>query len=257
MIRIANHLNRAGLRVFRLDLRGSGAGMRLSRKTYHAGCSADVRAVMDDIGRRSPGSPLYLAGFSLGGNIVLKLAGETGDAPPANLCAVAAVGPPVDMVRCSELLRRRPFYDRYFARMLEMQVKRHQRIFPELPPLRFPRAMGMLDFDNIYTAPRNGFADAMDYYRRTSSLPLLRNIRVPAFILTARDDPFIGADPLEEMPPNPNLQVRIVAHGGHLGFLGWDGAGGIRWAERRLVDWIVERAAAKQLPPPSANGKAT
>jgi predicted alpha/beta-fold hydrolase len=241
MIRVADQLNYAGMRVLRLDLRGAGAGMRLSRKIYHGGTSADVRAVAEILYRNAPASPLYLAGFSLGGNVILKLAGEEAAQPLSNLHGVAAIAPPVDMVRCSELLFAQPFYDRYFARALQIQVQRHQRIFPDLPAVRFPKPLGMLAFDNLYTAPRNGFADAMDYYRRVSALPLLPMIRVPSFILSAKDDPFVTAAPLEHLPANKNLQIHILPHGGHLGFLGWDGAGGIRWAERQLANWIIQQ----------------
>ncbi len=114
-----------------------------------------------------------------------------------------------------------------------------QKHFPDLPPLDFPKRMTMRLFDDLYTAPRCGFNDALDYYRRGSSLPLLERIQVPTFILTARDDPFIAVEPFERLEVPGHIRVRIVPHGGHVGFLGWDGAGGIRWAERRLVEWVL------------------
>ena len=93
-------------------------------------------------------------------------------------------------------------------------------------------------FDDLYTAPRSGFADAMDYYRRASTFAIIPRIRVPTLILTSRDDPFINVEPFERLSVPSHIEVRILKHGGHLGFLGWDGAGGIRWAERRIVDWL-------------------
>ncbi|MBI3410617.1 MAG: alpha/beta fold hydrolase [Planctomycetes bacterium] len=245
MVRIADRLNRAGLRVLRMNLRGAGAGVRLARKTYHAGCSSDVRAVVESLQKEAPNSPLFLAGFSLGGNIVLKLAGEESLNPLPSLKGVAAVAPPIDMIECSRLLSAQPFYDRYFARSLRIQVSRHQRMFPDLPAVRFPKVQSLRAFDDAYTAPRNGFADSLDYYRRTSALPLTPKIRVPAFILASRDDPFISAASFEGLPRNGTIKVVLQQHGGHLGFLGWDGAGGIRWAERRVAEWLIVQARTR------------
>src|SRR5262249_5576680 len=104
---------------------------------------------------------------------------------------------------------------------------------------RFPKPLTLRLFDELYTAPRSGFAGALDYYRRASSLPFIPRIGVPALIMTARDDPFVAVEPFETLTGLPNVAVRIVERGGHLGFVGWDGAGGIRWAERRVVEWVM------------------
>ena len=101
--------------------------------------------------------------------------------------------------------------------------------------------MTMRLFDELYTAPRNSFADALDYYHRASCAALIPNIQVPTLILTARDDPFIAVEPFERLKVPPHILIRIVPHGGHIGFLGWDGAGGIYWAERRMVEWALEK----------------
>jgi predicted alpha/beta-fold hydrolase len=223
-----------------MDLRGVGAGERLARRTYHGGCSEDVRAVADAIHQENPAAPLILAGMSLGGNIVLKLAGESASKPLAGLYAVAALAPPIDMIRCADMLAqpRNRLYEQYFVRHLKDQVRKNQRHFPDRLRPRFPRRLTMRLFDELFTAPNGGFAGALDYYRRASALPLVSQIQVPAFILTARDDPFIAAESFESLCAGPAAEVHIVQRGGHLGFLGWDGAGGIRWAERRLIEWI-------------------
>ena len=96
-------------------------------------------------------------------------------------------------------------------------------------------------YDDLYTAPRNGFVDSADYYRRCSSLPLIPNIQVPTLMVTARDDPFVAVAPFETLKAPSNVEVRIHSSGGHLGFLGWDGAGGIRWAERRVAEWLLRK----------------
>jgi len=230
-----------GLRMVRMDLRGAGRGAALARSSYNAACSADVRAALEEMHRWSPTSPLVAVGFSLGGNIVLKLAGEAATRPVPGLERVAALAPPIDLVACAAKLAvpRNRLYDQFFVRGLTAQVKRQERIFPDLPRVRFPRRMTLRVFDELFTAPRGGFADALDYYRKAGALPLLPRIAVPTFILTARDDPFIPADTFETLAPQPRVEVQVVPRGGHLGFIGPDGAGGIRWAERRLAAWIT------------------
>ena len=239
MQRLANQFMDHGMRVVRVDLRGAGAGVSLARRVYNAACAEDVRAVAERLYRQTPTSPLYLVGFSLGGNIVLNLAADAAERPLANLHAVAALSPPVDLVLCSAMLGTLPFYDHYYARNLRRQVRDHQAHFPALPVVHFPKRLTMRLFDEHYTAPRGGFADAMDYYRRASSLPNIPRIRVPTFILSARDDPFIAVPPLEQLAGHAKLHIQLVAKGGHLGFLGRDGVGGFRWGEKRVVDWIV------------------
>jgi predicted alpha/beta-fold hydrolase len=237
-------LLRGGVRVVRLELRAAGKGIAYARQTYHAGCSDDLRAAVAEVHRWSPASPIFLVGQSLGGNVALKLAGEAADDPVPGLAGVVAVGPPIDVARCAALLaeQRNRVYEQFFLRALMSHLQRHRRIFPDLPMPRFPRRMTLRLFDELYTAPFGGFADAADLYRRTSSLPLVRRITVPALILAARDDPFIAAESFEELRVPAHIEVRVAQRGGHLGFLGRDGAGGIRWAERTAADWVVRAA---------------
>lgn len=240
--RTARLLLRFGVRVARLDLRGCGRGLRLARRSYNAGCSADVRAVAAALHREEPASPLLLIGFSLGGNIVLKLAGEAAADPVPGLACVAAVAPPIDLERCSELIAepRNRFYERHFVRDLVVLARQRQRCFPDSPCVRFPRRLSLLTFDDLYTAPQGGFAGALDYYRRSSSLSLIPRITVPTLILTARDDPFVAAELFDALKAPAPVEVRVAPRGGHLGFLGWDGAGGVRWAERYVADWVMD-----------------
>jgi len=245
MLRLARRFLNHGCRVLRLDLRGVGAGVRLSRRTYHGGCSDDLRQVITDSNRRWPNSSVAVVGMSLGGNIALKLAGEAASNPIPALRAVAAVGPPIDLERCAALVARRPIYDRYFARNLVKQVRWHQRFFPDDSLPSFPRKPTMRQFDDLWTAPRWGFADAQDYYRRVSALPVLGQISTPVLIVAARDDPFIVVEPFENLPHGANLEVHVAEHGGHLGFLGRDGGGGFRWAEARVFKWVLGQLHGK------------
>jgi predicted alpha/beta-fold hydrolase len=240
--RVARRLVARRLRVVRMDLRGAGKGLPLARHGYHAGRSDDVRAALDEVHRWSPASPLLLLGISLGGALVLKAAGEAAGRPVPGLVRVAAMAPPIDLARCAALLAqpRNRIYERNFVRDLVALARRRQLYFRDLPPLRFPRRMTLRLFDDLYTAPRGGFADAGDYYRRASALTLIPRITVPTLILTARDDPFVAVEPFEELTPPAGVEVHVLPWGGHIGFLGWDGAGGIRWGERRIIDWLLQ-----------------
>ena len=242
MVRMAHRFVALGWCVVRMDLRAAGAGLRLARRLYNAGCAGDIHGVIGHLARTFPAAPLVLIGFSLGANIVLKYGGEFAGQQPATLRAIATMAPPIDLVRCSELLARYPFYDRFYVGHLTRQVAAHQRYFPGLPTPAFPRGMTLRQFDDVYTAPRWGYVDALDYYMHASSAPWIAKIRVPTLILTARDDPFVAVAPFEALPSVDGVEVHISEQGGHLGFLGADGVGGIRWAEAKLVQWLTRQS---------------
>jgi predicted alpha/beta-fold hydrolase len=247
VLRVAALLLREGVRVVRMDLRGAGKGLPLARRGYTAADSEDVRAALAAMHHRSHESPLGLVGLSLGGNLSLKLAGEAADRPVPNLERIASVSAPIDVARCASLLAlpRNWLYHNLFIRGLLAAARLRQQYFPDLPPLRFPRRMTTRLFDELYTAPRNGYRDALDYYHRASSFPHIARITTPTLILTARDDPFVAVEPYEELEPPENVVVRILPNGGHLGFVGPDGSGGYRWAETRMVEWMVNGRSLK------------
>jgi predicted alpha/beta-fold hydrolase len=242
--RLAARFLDRGARTFRIDQRGAGDGVLLARKTYHSGRSEDVRHALEHVHALSPESPLLLLGVSLGGNVALKLAGEAAERPVPGLARVAAVAPPIDLERCSALICQpsNRLYEQRFVGALVRDVRRRERFFGH-PPIDLPRRLTLRGFDDLYTAPRNGFADAADYYRQASSFPLIARIAVPTLVLTARDDPFIAVEPFEELRAPAHVEVHIADRGGHVGFVGWGG----RWAERWLVDWLLEprRGAAQ------------
>jgi predicted alpha/beta-fold hydrolase len=241
--RQASELLARRVRVVRVDMRTCGAGLALARHIYNAGCSGDLRVAAEEVHSWAPESPIYLVGQSLGGNVALKLAGEAADDPVPSLAGVVAIGPPIDLVACSELiaLPRNVVYERFFLRNLLAHLQQHRRCFPELPLPRFPQRLTIRQFDDLFTAPSHGFATALDYYRHASSFFLIPQISVPTLIVTARDDPFIAVEPFERLRVPAHIDVHILDHGGHLGFVGWDGAGGIRWSERRIADWVARQ----------------
>jgi hypothetical protein len=157
-----------------------------------------------------------------------------------NLERVAAVAPPVDLEACMALLTRpaNRIYDRHFVRGLIAQVRRRARLFPDPPLPAFPRRTTLRMFDELYTAPRAGFRDAADYYRQSSAAQFVPRIGLPALILAARDDPFVDARPIERLDCPAHVEVRLTDHGGHVGFLGSDGAGGYCWGEWQVVEWL-------------------
>jgi predicted alpha/beta-fold hydrolase len=249
MQRLARKLLRCDVRAIRMNLRGCGSGRGLARQPYHSGRSADVLAVLDSLQQATPHSPVTLVGFSLGGNIVLKLAGELSATVPAHLQRVIAVCPPVDLVACARRLAQphNRVYNRYFTRLLRAHVAALQRHFPDLPPVTLPERLSLYEFDEYYTAPRGGFRDALDYYQQCSAAPLVPRITIPCHILYAADDPLVAAPVFDAVALPPNVQVLQTRHGGHLGFLGRPGrTGGYRFMDAQLLAWITAAARSAE-----------
>lgn len=241
MQRIAVKLQRCGVRSFRMDLRGCGAGMTLARFPYHSGRSEDAAAALAAIAALCPGSPVALVGFSLGGNIALKLLGEIADQPCGHLDRAVAVCPPADLTAAVEHIsrRRNRLYERHFLRRLIAQVRQRRKLLPDLPGADWPKTPRRLwEFDDVYTAPVSGFGGADEYYRRASSLRVCQNIRLPALVIASRDDPLVPVNSLEPLRDCPAVRLEIVASGGHLGFVGRRQGADRRWLDWRIVEWV-------------------
>jgi hypothetical protein len=231
----------AGFNVIRLNQRNCGGTEHLCDTLYHSGLTSDPVAVLRELMEADGLRALAVAGYSLGGNLALKLAGEFGDAPPPALQAVAAVSPVMDLERCVRALERpaNAVYQWNFVRNLKARLRRKARLFPDRFPLApLARVRTVRDFDDAYTAPHFGFAGASDYYYRASALRVVDRIRVPTLILTAEDDPFVPPDPFRDpaVTGNPHITVCLSAHGGHCAFLGprENGSDGY-WAEEAVV----------------------
>ncbi len=237
LVRLSRRLFAAGIRAVRMNQRGCGSGAGLARNLYHSGRSEDVEAVLRHLRRETPDSPLDVVGFSLGGNMALKLAGELGDAM-TDLCdQVVAICPPANLLACAHRLSQphARIYDQYFVRLLRRMVAdRHER-FPDLGPFELPPRLSLYEFDDLYTAPHSGFASALDYYTRSSSAPLTPNVRVRCRVLFAEDDPFIDPEALAPFPSR--VEVLRVSHGGHLGFVGAPGRR-FRWMDECVLGWL-------------------
>ena len=243
--RVALKLYRLGLRVVRMNMRGAGAGAGISRDFYHGGRSEDPRRVVEWLAAQVPESPIAIVGFSLGGNLVLKMAGEAAENPIKGLDCVIAANPPINLHACCLHIRKPQgkVYDQNFIRLLQNEEGRLRRLFPEQhEPLDFSLVENLFDFDNVYTAPRNGFADAEDYYARSSSAPLIPRITLPGLVLHAADDPFIPVEPFLDVQFPSQLALELNEYGGHLGYMSranW--CGDRRWLDARIVTWLASR----------------
>ncbi len=244
MLSTAHKAFQAGFNVVRMNLRSCGGTDHLTPTIYHGGLSADLRVVVDQLIRSDEVSSLVVVGFSLGGNQALKLAGEYGESPPAQLLGVCAVSPSVDLSASADLIMKRSnwLYHRDFVRRLKQRVRSKHKLFPErydLSGLRVVRTIK--EFDDRYTSRAHGFADADDYYRRASSLRVIDQIRIPTLIIHAEDDPFIPFAPLRDPAVTNNPYVLLIApkQGGHVAFIQAERNGDPDrfWAENRVVDF--------------------
>lgn len=238
MVRITEKLIARGRRVFRMDMRGCGAGDGLAHSPGHAGRSEDVRSCVARIRTICPESPLRVAGFSMGGNLLLKMLGERLH-ESGTVESAFAVSPPIDLLVCSDNLRRFPLYDYAFRASLVRQIRERRQRVPQLRAINLrPLPRSIREFDDRITAPLSGFADAVDYYRQTSSVSVLCKIDVPTTILVADDDPLIPIHMFDRSDFPDCVHVVRTRHGGHLGFIGAQGSDpDRRWLDWRVVDW--------------------
>jgi len=253
-LRIAKKLNDRGVRTFRMSLRSAGIGQGFAQRPYHAGCSEDVVAALEYLAAECPESPVTLLGFSMGGNIALKLLGEVEDLPPGGLDSAIAVCPPIDLATCCEGLSRgfKQLYDRNFVHLLLKQFHVSRKTSPMTAAVRMPRyPRRLIGYDSMVTAPIHGFGSVADYYRLASSAAYIPRIRIPSWILAAADDPVVPARIFQGVDFPDCVSLTIARHGGHLGFVGVRGHVGVegvdgdrRWMDWRLVECVMRHDTA-------------
>ncbi|MEX2173848.1 MAG: alpha/beta fold hydrolase [Pirellulaceae bacterium] len=246
-------LTHLGIRVFRMDLRGCGAGFSHARHTIHAGRSEDAAAALAYVIGLCPQSPVHMAAYSMGANIALKMAGEFGDQPPPELASLMAVAPPIDLVACSQSIQLgwNRLYDQSFVVGLLRHLRRRAAQVPNAITRQFnPRPRRLIDFDNQFTAPLAGFATALAYYEGASSAPLLRRIAVPTLIVAAASDPIVPIEPFERATYSDTTELVVTPCGGHLGFVGQSGDDpDRRWIDWRLIEWVTSHAPQRAPAP--------
>jgi predicted alpha/beta-fold hydrolase len=233
------HAQRRGWAADALIFRTCNGEMTRARRLYHSGETTDLEHVVQRLVDEHPGQPLVLAGFSLGGNVLLKWLGERGEELPAEVRAAAAVSVPFDLERGSRFIERGfgRVYTSHFLRTLRVKARRKLEHDPGLfNAVALERARTLFDFDDVVTAPVHGFANASDYYRRSSSLQFLPSIRQPTLLLSAYDDPFLPPAVLREVERlaagNSCLTVEFHQRGGHVGFI----SGHVPWAPRYYAE---------------------
>jgi predicted alpha/beta-fold hydrolase len=227
----------AGFAAHRFHMRTCGGMEQHADTLYHAGLTTDLLAVLHTLG------PAFLVGFSLGGNVVLKLAGELGDSAGALIRGVCAVSTPLDLAVCARRIdapENRVYQYRFVRRMrarLTATGRYHPREFADL--------RSVMAIDDRVTAPSFGFGDAANYYRTQSAMSFLPAIRVPTLLIQAKDDPLVPYEIFRNLPPNPSIELLATEHGGHLGFLGKRPHR--FWLDETIVAWIQGRAAGASL----------
>ena len=238
----------AGFNAIRLNQRNCGGTEHETPTLYHSGLSGDLRAIATELADKDGLNDLWFAGYSMGGNLVLRMAGEV-RASLMSLQGVMAVCPNIDPAACVTALegRRNWIYHRHFLRSMQARLRRKAALFPRgfdvagLSSIRSLRA-----FDDAYTAPDGGFLNAADYYERVGARHVLEQIAVPTLILTAQDDPFIPYRIFDTpaLSLNPSIHFVAPAHGGHCGFLQRPRADeDLFWAENRLIEFMEAREA--------------
>jgi predicted alpha/beta-fold hydrolase len=235
-----------------LVFRTCGGEMNQTRRFYHSGETTDLDFAIRRLTSETPDAPIVLAGFSLGGNVMLKWLGERGSDMPPAVRAAAAVSVPYDLARGSRYINRgfARLYERHFLRSLVRKATEKRQRFPDIAPeVDFATLRSMWDFDDAVTAPVHGFRDATDYYERSSSLGWLDRIRVPTLLVSAVDDPFLPPEVLDEVRAaarsNKALHCDFPEHGGHVGFI----AGSLPWRPLYWAEWRVMEFLASHLPP--------
>ncbi len=240
---IAAKAFRSGFNVIRLNQRTCGGTEHLSPTLYNSGLSSDYRAILKELIHHDGLDRLWLVGYSMGGNLVLKAAGELGQSELA-LAGVAAVCPNINPTVCARALEelRNWIYHRHFVTQLKERLRRKASLFPGKWDLSLlDKIRTISEFDDVYTARDGGYLDGADYYDRAGSRHVLKQIAVPTLIITAQDDPFIPYSmfTVPSIQQHPNIQVVAPRYGGHCGFYqGRRPNEDPYWAENRIVDFL-------------------
>jgi uncharacterized protein len=237
-----------GWNVVRMNIRNCGGTERLTPTLYHSGLSGDIRAVIATLIEQDRLERVGVAGFSMGGNQVLKCIGEWGAEAPQNLVGAVAVSPAADLSLSADAIHlpSNRMYEWWFMRGLRARLRRKAELFPGRYDVRLlAKANSIRNFDEYITAKYMGFEGAEDYYTKASSSRVLDRIAIPTLVIHAADDPFIklSSSTIAKLEANRNIRFVYTKHGGHCAFLaepnGYDG----RWAEKQIVEFLEQRTA--------------
>ncbi len=246
MLGLAERAFAAGWNAVRLNQRNCGGTESLTPTLYNSGLSGDYRAVLAELIEKDSLPEIFFAGYSMGGNLVLKMAGELAGTAPRQLRAVAGVCPCVELGICADAvgLPQNFIYQEHFVKNLKKRMRRKAQLFPgkyDLAPMASVRTLR--EFDDVITAKYCGFRDATDYYSQSSALRVAAQIKVPTLIVTAQDDPFVPyasfSDPA--LANNPHIRLIAPIHGGHCAFISRYAGKARFWAEACLMDFFASQ----------------
>ncbi len=244
----------AGFNVVRLNQRNCGGTQHLTESLYHSGLSGDIRAVVMELIARDGLAKVFAAGFSMGGNLVLKMAGEFGDLAPPSLCGFVALAPSVDLAGCAHALEEPSnfFYERHFVRRMKRRMREKARLYPHRYPIgEMHEIHTVRGFDEAITARFCGFHNAADYYARSSAIRIIQNIRKPTLVIAAQDDPVVPFAAFENpaIRENPHITLLVPKHGGHCAFISKESGDERFWSEARIVEFCAAQAASHHAEP--------
>jgi predicted alpha/beta-fold hydrolase len=237
-----------GCGVVRMNLRNCGGTLHLTPTLYNAGMSADVIAVADYIRSICQSNSIYLVGYSLGGNVVLKAAAELGAGARGKLAGVCAVSPSLDLDACISAIETgfNRLYEIRFLLGLKQKIRQKSALFPErYDAAKLDSVSGLRSFDELFTAPDAGYEGASDYYKNASALTKLARIEVPTLIIAAQDDPLVPFHSFvtDHLKASPYVSLLAPAHGGHGGFINkavQENDTDRQWAENRVIEFCLK-----------------
>ena len=239
---IAEKAFRRGFHVVRMNQRNCGPSEELTPTLYNSAMSADYRAVLEELATADGFEGIFFVGYSMGGNLVTKMAGEYDANAPRALRGVCTVCPAIDLAACAEALERREnfIYQRRFVKGLLSRYARKRQKYPQRYPEKLPgRIRTVREFDEAIIAPQFGYRDADDYYQQASAKRVIPNVRVPMLLITAQDDPFVPYSSFvaSRVSDNPCIQLLAPVRGGHCGFISKRSGAERFWAEQRIVEF--------------------
>jgi uncharacterized protein len=239
---IAEKAFHRGFHVLRLNQRNCGGSEKLTPTLYNSGMSGDYRAVFEELAGEDGFQRIFFAGYSMGGNLVTKMAGEFGEDAPRQLTGVCSVCAALDLSACADALELREnyLYQRHFVHRLMTRYTRKVAMFPDrysrngFGPIRTVR-----EFDDAITAPCFGYRDAEEYYEAAAAKRVVANVRVPMLMITAEDDPFVPYVSFlaARVEQNPSIRFVPTRYGGHCAFISETQGNERFWAEQRIVDF--------------------
>jgi uncharacterized protein len=249
VVGIAEKAYQQGFHAVRLNQRNCGGTEELTPTLYNSAMSADYRRVLEELANGDGFEQIFFAGYSMGGNLVTKMAGEYGENAPKALRGVATVCPAIDLAACADALELREnyLYQRHFVKGLMSRYTRKRKIYPQKYQENGIGAVRTVrQFDEAIIAPQFGYRNANHYYEMASSKAVVARVRVPLLLITSEDDPFVPYVSFlaAEVEKNPAIRFVHTRRGGHCGYISRQTGAERHWAEQRVVEFCAKLAAA-------------